>query len=332
LANLLGATLEGDADRRIRRPVPAGEDDDEGLTFAEADPYLSRAAGSQVAAILVPPDTPMPGQNLLRVPSPRAVFARFLALCRRPAPTALGVHPSAVVHASAKVEPGAAVGALSVIEEEAVVQADACVMPLAYIGPRCRVGPRCVIFPHAVLVADVTLGSDVTIHPGVVLGADGFGFVWDGRAQTKIPQVGRVEIGDGVEIGANTTVDRATAGATRVAPGVKLDNLVQIGHNVQIGAHSVVAALAGISGSTVIGQRVTIAGQVGTAAQAQITDDVMVAGKTGVTSDITEPGAYMGMPHRPAGEMRRIYAAQSKLPELLKRIRQLEKRLEELER
>jgi UDP-3-O-[3-hydroxymyristoyl] glucosamine N-acyltransferase len=182
-----------------------------------------------------------------------------------------------------------------------------------------------------VLYRDVSVGANSIIHSGAVLGADGFGYVWTGKERMKVPQVGRVVVDADAEIGANTTIDRATAGATTIGEGVKLDNLVQIGHNVSIGDHSVIAAQSGISGSTNVGKRVVMGGNVGTNDHISIADDVVLGGRSGVDRDIKEAGLYFGTPARPGAEAKRSMLIIPKLPDLLSRIRALEKKVKELE-
>ena len=327
LAAILGARLEGPADLRVRRPAPSDADDPEGLAFAESEEYLRQAADSGVAAVLAPEGSAPTGKPTLYVAKPREAFGRFLTMCQRPLPIEPRVHPMAIVSPDARIAPTASIGPYAVVERGAVVGEQCRVYPFAYVGETCRLGSGTVVYPHAVLYQDVELGSRCVVHAGAVLGADGFGFVWDGQRRVKVPQVGRVVLGDEVEIGANTTVDRATAGATAVGNGTKLDNLVQVGHNCRIGEHTVVASLCGISGSTKVGSRVTFAGQVATADHLNICDDVILAGRTGVTNDIKEPGTYFGFPARPLREAMRTLVLTTKLSDLFDRMKALERRL-----
>ena len=184
--------------------------------------------------------------------------------------------------------------------------------------------------PSAILVQDVTIGPGTIVHSGAVLGADGFGFVWDGKKQIKIPQVGSVLLGADVEIGANSTIDRATSGETVIADDVKIDDLVHVGHNSRIGAHTVLAGQVGVSGSVTIGERVVAGGQVAIADHVTICDDVVLAGRTGLMSDLSEPGEYFGVPPTPIKQALRLLALQRKLPEMLDRIKKLEAELEKL--
>lgn len=330
LANALGGTLEGPEDHLVLRPAPAEEDDPHGLAFAEGA-YVEKALTSGVGAVIVSPSAPTAHKPLIRHPHPRAAFGRFLAMASRPLPLGEGVSPQAIVSPRAQVDPTARIGAFAVVEAGATIGPHARVYPFAYVGEACVVGENATIYPHAVLMQEVTVGPRSIVHPGAVLGADGFGFVWDGQRQMKIPQVGRVELGSEVEIGANSAIDRATSGATRVAEGVKLDNLVQVGHNSRIGAHTVIASGTGIAGSASLGARCTIAGQAGVADHVTIGDQVTIGGKSGVSKDIEEPGRYLGFPAQPAMDELRAQAALRKLPSLLERIKQLERRIEELE-
>ncbi len=259
--------------------------------------------------------------------NPYAAFARIAAeLYPVPAPTP-GVHPSAVVDATAQVAPDACVGPQVVIE--AGVE----------IGPRCLVGPGSIVMRGARvgadsrLVARVTLypgarvGARAVLHAGVVLGADGFGFAPDRDGYVKVPQVGGVRLGDDVEIGANSTVDRGAIEDTVLEDGVKLDNLVQVGHNVRIGAHTVIAGCVGISGSTTIGRRCMIGGAVGLAGHLELGDDVIVSGYSLVTRSLKEPGMYSsGMPAIPAGQWRKTVARLRRLDTLEERLARLEGR------
>ncbi len=330
LAALLGGALDGPPNHRVLRPVPADEDDPQGLAFAEGA-YVGRAMASGVGAVILPPDVPS-SKPAIRHTRPRQAFGHFLALNDRPLPLEPGISEKAAVSLLAQVDPTARIGAFAVVEAGATVGPNARVYPFAFVGEACAVEEGAVLYPHAVLVKNVTVGARTVVHPGAVLGADGFGFVWDGARQFKIPQVGRVEIGPDAEIGANTAIDRASAGATRVGEGVKLDNLVQVGHNVRIGAHTVIASGSGLGGSSTIGARCTLAGQAGVVDHARLGDGVVVGGKAGVTKDIPSPGQYAGFPAQPViGEMR-LQATLRRLPALMKRVQELEKRIEELER
>jgi len=233
---------------------------------------------------------------------------------------------------SAHVAGDATVMAYAVVGAGSVVEARTVLHPHVVVGERCRVGEGSVLHPHVVLRADVDVGRRVVIHAGSVLGADGFGYVFDGARHQKIPQVGRVVVEDDVEIGANVTIDRATLGATVIGRGTKIDNLVQIGHNTVVGADTIIVAQTGISGSCRIGSRVVLGGQVGVADHVTIGDGAQVGAQSGVHRDVAPGGAVLGAPAIPAPEARRTMAALPRLPELLRAVRTLERRVAELER
>lgn len=329
LAQLIGARLDGPGDLDIARPVPAGQGGAHTITFAENDKFLMLALSADVSAVVVQEGATV-DRPALFVPQPRVAFGMVLQAFARPWPLEPGVHSTAVIHPSAEVADSARIGAFVVVSAGAVIGEDAQVHPHAYIGEGCVVGARSVIGPRVVLVQDVRLGAECLIHAGAVLGADGFGFAWTGERQAKIAQVGGVVLGDRVEVGANTCIDRATCGDTVIADGVKLDNLIQIGHNVKVGEHTVIAALAGIAGSSTVGARNTMGGQVAFSDHVSTGDDVILAGRSGVTKDISEPGAYWGTPPLPLREALLVAKLQQSLPELVKRVKELERQVDAL--
>lgn len=327
LAKILGGTFEGPADLKLARPAPSHDGDLLGITFAENEKYLAEAEATTVGAVLISMDSRASTKPVIRVAVPRQAFFMLLAMSDRPMQLAAEIHPTAVISPEATLEEGVSVGPYAVIEKGAKVGKGARVFPFVYVGENCKVGENCMLLPHSVLYRDVSLGRGTVIHSGVVVGADGFGYVWDGTQRMKVPQVGRVEIGDNVEVGANTTIDRATAGATVIGNGTKIDNLVQIGHNCRIGEHSIFAGMCGISGSTTIGSRVVFGGGAGTNDHISVCDDVMIGGRSSLDGDIKEPGAYFGTPARPAREALRSFAVIPKLYDLLQRVRALEKKV-----
>lgn len=330
LAEMIKGTLDGPADREIHRPVPAGMSDPHGITFAGDASYLSKALEAEVGAIIVPIETPTLNCPVIRHPNPRQAFGMVLGIMDRPLPLAKGIHPTAVISPSAVVDPTARIGAYVVIEEGSVVGPGAVIHPHCYVGDQCKIGAQTILYPRVTLVQDVVVGDRCILHAGCVLGADGFGFAWTGTHRAKIPQVGQVILEDDVEIGANTCIDRATCGATLIRKGTKLDNLVQIGHNVSIGEHTVMAAHVGISGSSEIGSRVVMGGQAALSDHVKVGDDVVLGGRTGVVSDVTEPGQYAGLPAMPIAHAMRSMALQARLPEMYQRLRALERELASL--
>lgn len=332
LAESLGGELRGPADKVIRKPVPAQSSEADGIAFVTSEAYLKLALESGVGALLVPLEAPPLPVPVIAVANPREAFTRLLELCDHQPPLSDGVDPRACVADDAKIDPTAKIGPFAVVESGAVIGAHAKVYPFAYVGTDCHVGEEAVIYPHAVLYQDVRIGARSVVHAGAVLGADGFGYVWDGTRRVKVPQVGGVKLGDDVEVGALTAIDRSTSGETAIGNGTKIDNLVQIGHNTTIGEHSVIVALCGISGSTTIGSRTIFAGQAATSDHITVGDDITLGGRSGVSRDILEPGTYWGTPARPIGEEMRMMALERKLPSLFDRVKALEKKLRELEK
>jgi UDP-3-O-[3-hydroxymyristoyl] glucosamine N-acyltransferase len=314
----------------IDGPAPAGMGAPSEITFAGDAKYLALAEQSDVGAILVGPGIAS-SKPTIQVTSPRAAFGRILAMCQRPLPLEGGIHRTAIVCPDASVDPTASIGAYAVIETGAKIGPRARVYPFCFVGERCHVGAETILYPHVVLYQDVTLGDRVIVHSGSILGADGFGYAWDGRQHLKVPQVGGVSVADDCEIGALTTVDRATAGMTVVGKGTKLDNQVMVAHNTSIGEHTVIASQSGIGGSSDIGKRVTFGGQVGIGDHVRVADDVTMAARAAAPNDVLEPGLYKGYPARPFTREQRILAITERLPELAKQIKDLERRIAELE-
>ena len=324
LSQITGSELVGDPDQRVLRPVPATDGDPDGITFAENQKFLDQALASNVGAVIAPKGTQPSGKPLLLSDSPRVAFFKVLTLAdtvHKPAP---GVHPTAVVSPEARIDPSATLGPYVVVEGDAEVGAGAHVMAFSFIGPGCKVGPGCLLHPRSTLVLNVVLGERCVIHPGAVLGKEGFGFVWDGKRHVRVPQVGMLDIGPNVEIGSNSCIDRATCGASSIGEGTKIDNLVHIGHNAKIGRNVVLAGQVGMSGSVVIGDGVAMGGQVGVGDHIEVVAGAQIAGKTGITGSITEPGAYFGVPALKTSVAFRIAAALPKLPELIRRVKALE--------
>lgn len=326
VAELLGGELHGPADLAISGPVALDCVGPGGIAFAESPRYLSIGEQGGASALLLPANLSSTLKPYVTVADPRAAFFRLLVTAKRPLPINPGIHPTAVVDAQASVDPSAQIGAYAVIERNAKIGPGSKVFAFAYIGERCIIGDDCTIYPHAVLYQDVRLGSRVTVHAGAVLGADGFGYARDGQQRIKIPQIGSVVVEDDCEVGALTAIDRATVGETNLKRGVKIDNLVQIAHNVSIGQGSVIASQTGIAGSAKVGERVMMAGQVGIADHMTIADDVVLAARSAVLQDIDQAGEYIGTPARPSAEGKKAMLLVSKLPELFQRLRKLERR------
>jgi UDP-3-O-[3-hydroxymyristoyl] glucosamine N-acyltransferase len=329
LAQIVGGTLCGPEELVVCRPVPAGYEDPEGITFAENETYLERAERTSVAAVIIPHEMRPTEKPHIRHANPRQAFGRVLALSWRDLPLGEGVHPTALIAEDVRIAPTARVGAYAIIESGCILEDDVKVYPFCYVGPNCHLKAGAKLYPRVALYSSVRVGERTVIHSGAVIGADGFGYFWDGEKHRKVPQVGSVLIGDDCEIGALTAVDRATAGVTRIGDGTKVDNLVQIAHNVEIGDDVILAGQVGISGSTRIGDRCTLAGQVGIGDHVEIADDVLLGGQSGVEDDIPESGRYWGTPALPFAEAARLMLLLRKLPDLNRRLKELEARLAE---
>lgn len=332
IARIVDGQMFGPGDLIITDAVPAGDSGSTAITFAESEEYLKFVEASDVAAVLV-------GWNVdstkphIQCDNPRRAFVRILATLIRELPLGSGIHETAIVSPDAVIHASANIGPYCVIERGVSIGEDSRVYPFCYVGEDCKLGNNCRLFPHVTLYQEVRLGDRTTVHAGSVLGADGFGYYFDTGMHKKIPQVGGVVIGDDCEIGALSAVDRAMAGDTKIGDGTKLDNLVQIAHNVSVGKHTVMAAQVGIGGSSRIGAYNVLAGQVGAADHVTTADGCQFGSGTGITRNIPESGGYMGRPMtRPAAEERRILAAMTKLPALIRRVRELEDEVEKLKR
>jgi UDP-3-O-[3-hydroxymyristoyl] glucosamine N-acyltransferase len=330
LADALGASLQGDAGRVVRGVAPLDAAGPEEVSFLTDRKYLKQAQASRAGALLVARDVTELAGTLLRVDRPQQALIVLLGLFH-PEPVAEpGVHPTACVAGDARVDRSASVGPLAVVEAEAVIVPRRRVGALAFVGRGAVLGEDVRLYPHVVVREDVHIGDRVIVHAGAVLGADGFGYAFDGQAHRKIPQVGGLRIEDDVEIGANTAIDRATLGETIVRRGTKIDNLVQIGHNVEVGEHSLLVAQVGVSGSSRLGKGVVLAGQVGVADHVTIGDGVIAGAQAGIPSSLEAGEKVLGTPARPIIQAKRIFVAETRLPELLRQVRALEKRLDEL--
>jgi len=291
------------------------------LVFAEDSTSAAIALASAAAAVILRPGAYLSGKPIIETPNPRLWFARAAQLLK-PVPVASGVHPTAVVAATAKLAANTTIGPGAVVEENAIIGENTRVDAGAVIGAGVQIGASCHIYPHAVLYAGTTLGDRVVIHAGVVLGADGFGYVRDHSTgtYTQFPQQGTLVLEDGVEIGANSTIDRGALAETRICRGTKIDNLVHIGHNCDIGEDVVIAALTGISGSSSVGKGAVIAGQVGIGDHAHVGPGVILGGQAGVLSGKTvtneglKPGTVLwGTPARPLMQVLRELATLARL-------------------
>ena len=327
VAESVGGTVTGDETAELSGFAPASAAKLGDLTFAENEKFFVAAQASAATAILVAGDFEAGEKALIKVKNARVASATVLPLFF-PEPTfAPGIHPSAVVEPSAKIDPSAHVGPQSVVGERSEIGRGAVLRGANCIGSDCVVGEDSMLFPNVTLYDRSKLGCRVRIHSGSVIGSDGYGYVFDQGRHLKIPQIGDVVIHDDVEIGANVAIDRGALGSTIIGKGTKVDNLVQIAHNVQIGDHSIIVAQVGIAGSTIIGKFATIGGQAGIAGHLKLGDQVTLAAMAGVGEDIPDGETWMGAPAQPGKETKRQWMAARRLPELIKRVRLLERQV-----
>jgi len=332
LAEKLGCRLVGDGEIDVRGFAPFDEAEDGDVTFVAHPRYLVKLEATRASAVILKEGVPSSSKPTLLASDPYLTFVRALRLFYPPERPTPGVHPSTILGPGVRVAEGVSIGPFSYIEEGVVIGPRSAVGPQVYIGRGSSMGADCHIYPQVMIREGVEIGDRVILHSGAVIGSDGFGYLRDQKGvRVKIPQVGRVILEDDVEIGANVTIDRATLGTTRLKRGTKIDNLVQIAHNVTVGEDTVIAAQTGISGSTKIGDRVTLAGQVGIVDHVTIGDDVTVGAQAGVTKDIPSGMVFLGSPAVPHQEFKRGIAAVNRIPQLLKSLRIIEARLTALE-
>lgn len=335
LAAELGAVLEGDSTAEVTgvadlKAARAGQ-----VSFAGNPKYLSAVAASAATAVIVSQeaqiDSPRPA--LLRVADVDAAFAAACAFfAPEPVVQARGVHPQAVVASDATLGRDVSIGAFAVVEAGAVIGDGTTLFPQTYVGHGARLGRDCLVYPMASIREHCVLGDRVILYNGAVIGSDGFGYTVDAQGvRTKIPQTGIVVLEDDVEIGANATVDRARFGETRVGQGTKVDNLVMIGHNCVIGAHSVLCAQMGMAGTTTLGRNVICAGQVGLAGHLTIGDGAVIGAQAGVPKDLPGGQMYLGAPAVPRLEFGKSLAHVASLPKVKNKLKELEARLAALE-
>ena len=310
LAVRFGLQLRGEPGLKIRSVASLSRAHSGALSFLANSHYRRQLQSTRATAVLIAAaDAAHCPVAALIDPNPYLAYARIATLLHPDMQPPAGIHPTAVVANGARIAASASIGALAVIEEGAEIGERVLVGPGCVVQRGARVGADCKLILRVSLYAGVTLGERCILHAGTVIGADGFGFALDSGTWVKVPQVGSVRIGDDVEIGANTTIDRGAIDDTVVENGVKLDNQIQVGHNVVIGAHTAIAACTGISGSTVIGQRCMIGGDVGFAGHLTIADDVVVTGCTLVSASIKQAGSYSsGMPAVESRKWRRLVA------------------------
>jgi len=333
IARLVNGELIGDPNEVITGISGIKEAKEGDITFLANSKYSCLMDTTKASAVITARDAGEFKKPVIKTDNPSVAFTRVVSLVapndvRHPQ----GVHPTAVISPQAKLAEGVAVGAYTVIEEAVEIGRDTIVYSGCYVGRNTKIGRDCLIYPHVSIRERVEISNRVIIHSGAVIGSDGFGFAMVRGVQKKIPQIGTVLIEDDVEIGANVTIDRARFDKTVIGKGTKIDNLVQIAHNVITGENCIIVAQAGVSGSTVLGEGVILAGQAGLVGHIRIGDKAVVAAQAGVTKSVPAGIKVSGYPAKPHAEAKRVNACIQRLPELHKKIKELEAKISQLQK
>jgi UDP-3-O-[3-hydroxymyristoyl] glucosamine N-acyltransferase len=331
IADLVGGELVGDPEREIQRVSGIEEAGEGDITFLSNPRYQQLLASTCASAVIVSHETEVTGKSLIRVENPYLAFARVLGAFARKISLPSGVHEKAHLGDDVRLGEGVTLLPFCFIGNQVTLGDRVVVYPGVSVGEGSVIGDDTIIHPNVTLYPGTEVGKRVIIHAGTVVGGDGFGFVQEGGENIKIPQIGKVVIEDNVEIGSNVSIDRATMGCTLIKAGAKIDNLVQIAHNVEIGEGSVIVSQVGISGSTHIGKNVILGGQAGLVGHLRVGDRAKVAAKTGVSKSVPPDTILAGHAGVPIKEWKRSVAAMRRLPETTKKIKTLEKRIAELE-
>jgi UDP-3-O-[3-hydroxymyristoyl] glucosamine N-acyltransferase len=328
LAELVHGQVVGDGNLAINAARPMSEAREGDITFVEDDKHAALLHGCLASAAVLPASVRADSLAVIQVADPLSAFVTIVRHFQgRAEPPPHGIDPRACVHAAASVGEGASIFPFASVGEGSIVGARCRIHSGAVVGRYCRLGDDVTLYPNAVLYDGTVLGQRVTVHANAVLGADGFGYRLHDGSHIKVPQLGHVEVGDDVEIGACTTIDRGTFQPTRIGVGTKIDNLVQVAHNCQIGRHNLFVSQLGIAGSSSTGDYVVIAGQVGVVDHVHIGDRAVIGAKAGVTKDVPPGQRMLGVPATPEREQKRILMTLERLPEIRKDIQRLKQYL-----
>jgi len=332
LAEFVQGEVVGDASIIITGANGIKESEPGDITFLSNSKYFTLLNSTSASAVITSRESFKTDKPLIRTDNPSLAFAKIISLVKADTIShPKGIHPSAILGKNVTLGENISLGAHAVIEDNACVGDNSIIYPGVFIGKKVNIGSNVLIYPNVSIREESVIGNNVIIHSGTVIGSDGFGFVSIEGKHHKIPQVGIVEIGDDVEIGANVTIDRARFGKTVIGAGTKIDNLVQIAHNVVIGKNCLIVAQVGISGSTTIGDNVILAGQVGLVGHIKVGDNTVVTAQSGVSKSIPSNAVFSGSPARPNMENQRSLACISSLPKILNLVKELKKRIEGLE-
>jgi UDP-3-O-[3-hydroxymyristoyl] glucosamine N-acyltransferase len=332
LAAAVRGEVAGNGAAMIRGVNGIAEAGPEEVTFVANPKYRAALKRTRAGAVVVGADVETGAVTLIKVANPYAAFARILAKFAPPPEVPAGISELAFIHERAEIGEGVAVGPFATVREGAVVGARTTLGAGTYVGREAALGADCLIYPNVTIRERVTLGDRVIVHAGTVIGSDGFGFATDAGVHCKIPQIGVVVVEDDVEIGANCAIDRATMGETRIGRGSKLDNLIQVAHNVKIGEGTLIAAQTGIAGSTVLGKYCVLGGQVGIVPHIEIGDRAVLAAQSGVTKSIPSGGVVFGRPARPLMEVKKREGRVAMLEKYFQRVKALEREVEALKK
>ena len=331
LAEWVGGTVLGDGEVEISRVAPIEDAQPGEITFIAHPKYLPKLGETKASAVIVSKEVTQAEKPLLCVTNPYLAFAKILTLFSQKTYQPKGIDPYTWISPTAQLGKDLSLYPFVYIGDRCQIGDRVTIYPGVYIGEDSIIGEESILYPNVSIYSGTVIGKRAILHSGVVVGSDGFGYVKEGRRNVKIPQVGGVEIEDDVEIGANTTIDRGALGKTIIRRGVKIDNLVQVAHNVVIGEDSIIVAQVGISGSAKIGSNVILAGQVGVVDHIEIGDNVRVGAQSGITHDLAANQGYIGSPALPQREFLRAATVFPKLPEMRKTLLEIEKRLKKIE-
>jgi UDP-3-O-[3-hydroxymyristoyl] glucosamine N-acyltransferase len=328
IAEHLGVRLKGDPRVTVESVAAPERARAADLIYADSPRHIEQAARSAAGCVLARPGAKLPGKTVLEVEEPKLAFAKASAWLLEKRESSGRVHPGAIVAPSARLGREVEIGPYAVVEENVEIGRASIVEAFCFLGSGSRIGDDCRLHPRVTIYPGVRIGTRVEIHSGAVIGGDGFGYVAGEERQWKFPQIGTVEIGDDVEIGCNATIDRGSLETTKIGAGAKIDNLVQIAHNVEIGEHTVIAAQTGVSGSSKLGRGVMVGGQVGIADHCRLEDGAIAGAQAGIPTGktIRRGQVVWGTPARPLKRFKEQYAWFGRLPELGKRLRQLEEK------
>lgn len=331
VAQLVDGVIDGDEKLVITGIAKIEEAEEGDITFLSNPKYIKFLETTRASAVFVSKDFPPAQITVVRTENPYYAFLKLLKTLHPPYDSlSPGIHPSSVIDPTALIGSEVSIGALVYIGKQCVIGDRVRIHPGTVISDEVRVGEDTILYPNVTVRERVQIGSRVIIHNGTVLGSDGFGFAREGQTYHKIPQVGTVIVEDDVEIGSNCTIDRATIGETRIKKGAKLDNLIQIAHNVVVGENTVIAAQTGVSGSTKLGNGVIVGGQVGFVGHIEVGDNTSIGAQSGVSKSLPPDSIYFGYPAKPIMQAKREEASLRKLPDIIKKITELEKEIKKL--